>query len=96
MYQNQPQVVGAKAAEQPILIDCYKRITSHINHAHEAATRIENVIDRLLNPTPRPAQDAAPKPQPQTIEALLNDADSIADGLAQRLHELATRLERAA
>ena len=82
--------------EQPVLVGSYKSIQTRINSCHEAATRIENVIDRLLNPTPRPAGGDAPSPSPQTIEAMLNCADGNVEGLSNRLHELAARLERAA
>ena len=96
---NQNQAYGnpvAKSAEQPVLLDCNKRIHARIGSAHEAATRIENVLDRLINPTPRAAETDGIKPNPATIEAMLNDTDAYASGLAERLHSLASRLERAA
>lgn len=97
MYPGQiGSPVSVPKQEQPILMDACKRINGRLNSAHEAAMRIENAIDRLLNPTPRPTSDASAKPNPQTIEGLLNDTDATADGLSQRLHELAARLERAA
>ena len=96
-YQDQGRApTPPKAPEQPILMDCNKRINSRIGLAHEAATRIENALDRLLNSEPRPASGNVEKPLPQTIEAMLNETDSYAEGLASRLHDLASRLERAA
>lgn len=82
--------------EQPILVGCNKRINSRISSCHEAATRIEGTLNRLLNPAPHSAKDDQVKPQPQTLEALLNETDTYADSLATRLHDLAERLERAA
>ena len=96
MYPSNTPMVGKQVAEQPVLVGAFKSIQARINTCHEAATRIENVVDRLLNPAPRPAGGEAPVPAPQTIEAMLNCADSNVDGLSSRLHELAARLERAA
>ncbi len=97
MYPQAGQDRAApKNLEAPIFIDGFKRVNQRIHSCHEAATRIENVIDRLLSPTPRPAGAGAPVAAPQTIEAMLNDVDNSVDGLAARLSELAARLERAA
>lgn len=96
MYQNLPNAVPPlKAADSPILQTCYKRILSQVNSCNEAATRIENAIDRLLNPAPRPTNDCAPVPQPQTLESMLNGVGGSTEQLAERLNELANRLERA-
>ena len=97
MTPYQSAALTPKVSEQPVLMDCYKRISGRINHAHEAATRIENAIDRILNSQPRPVSgEGGCKTPGQSIESLLNEAESAADGLASRLHDLAARLERAA
>ena len=99
MYPNQANsgIVGAtKVAEIPVLFDSCKRIHTRISNAHDAATRIENALDRLMNPTPRPAAEGSPQPTPQTVESHLHLVDSNIEGLVNRLQELAGRLDRAA
>ena len=90
-----PGQVG-KVAEQPIFIECTDRIRKRLHSGFEAATRIENALNRLLNPEPQGVEKGQPAPPTNTIEATLNDLDQVAAGLADRLHNLASKLERAA
>ena len=96
MYPSERASPSAPKTE-PILVNCQQRIRTRIDSCFEASTRIENVIDRLLNSTPRPVEDqGTAKPPVSTVEASFNELDGYAEHLSKRLHDLAERLERAA
>ena len=96
MYQDGSPNAMRKVQEQPVFVECTSRINKRIASCHEAALRVENVIDRLLNPSPQPVSNGAVAQAPQTVEGALNQIDGNAEALAVRLHDLANKLERAA
>ena len=94
--QNTRSAGSPKVAEQPILVEAAERLRKRLNSGFEGAARIENVLNRILNPEPQGIDKAQPAPPTNTIEGTLNDLDQMAGSLADRLHSLASKLERAA
>ena len=97
MHENMgTKAQGIEVSKDPALHAIHKHLTDRLQAAHEHATRIENAVDRLSGPTPKPAvetqSNGAIEP---SLEYKLNANVSEAWSLADRLHELASRLERA-
>ena len=85
-----------KVAEQPVLVEATERLRKRLQSGFEGAARIQNVLNRILNPEPEGVSKDAGAQTPNTIEATLNDLDQMAGALADRIHYLASKLERAA
>ena len=98
MYAGQVsgQPIASAPKEMPVFHRVFDNLTKSIASGHEAANRIEGVIDRLLNSQPRPVPPDGAKVNPATVEAKMGEAVSGLEELTSRLHELADRLERAA